>query len=209
MMRTPEFLNRFRRDQDGIISIELLFAVPILLWTLMSTMIYFDAFKAQTISTRAALTVADMISREEQSLSPAYLNGTRNLLRSLSSVDEDPDFRLTIFRFRDAQNDVVINWGRRRGYDKNLTENELNTLFNDGRIPPMSDGEVAILLETSTMYRPIANTAFLGPLSNGGTDVNDEIEFTTFTIIKPRYSPAVCFDPTPNDLENGDTICQQ
>ncbi|WP_320241611.1 hypothetical protein [Cognatiyoonia sp. IB215182] len=206
-MRTPEFLNRFRRDEDGIISIELLFAVPILLWTLMSTMIYFDAFKAQTVSTRAALTVADMISREEQSLSPAYLNGTRNLLRTLSSVDDDPDFRLTIFRFRDAQNDVVINWGERRGYNQDLTQNELDQLFNDGRIPPMSDGEVGILLETSTMYRPIANTAFLGPLSNGGTDANDEIEFTTFTIIKPRYSPAVCFDPTPNDLDNGDTVC--
>ncbi|MEO0917457.1 MAG: hypothetical protein AAFY31_10825 [Pseudomonadota bacterium] len=207
MMRTPKFLNSFRRDEDGIISIELLFAVPILLWTLMSTMIYFDAFKAQTISTRAALTVADMISREEQPLSPDYLNGTRNLLRTLSAVDDNPDFRITIFRYRQAQDDVRRNWTRRRGYSSNLTNSDLNTLFNDGRIPPMSDGEVAILLETSTMYRPIANTAFLGPLSNGGTDANDEIEFTTFTIIKPRYSPAVCFDPTPNDLENGDTIC--
>lgn len=206
-MKTHKSLSCFRRDQDGVISIELLFAIPILLWTLMSTMVYFDAFKAKTISTRAALTVADMISREEQPLSSDYLDGTRDLLRTLSSVDDNPDFRLTIFRFRQAQGDIVTNWGRYRGYDKNMTDADLNQLFNDGRIPPMSDGEVAILLETTTTYTPIANSAILGPLSNGGTDVNDDIEFTTFTIIKPRYSPAVCFDPTPKNLTNGDTVC--
>ena len=32
-------LRRFREQEDGVISIEMIFAVPILLWTLMSTIV--------------------------------------------------------------------------------------------------------------------------------------------------------------------------
>lgn len=204
MMSIHTFLRRFRNKEDGVISIELLFAVPLLLWTLMSTFVYFDAFKSRTISTRAALTVADMISREEQALSPEYIDGTRNLLRALSDSDANPDLRVTVFSYRQAQDDLQTRWSRNRGYSRALSENELKQLWDSDRIPPMADGDVAILLETSTTYTAIANTTILGPLSTGNLD---EIEFTTFTVIKPRYSPFVCFDPTPKNLENGDTVC--
>ncbi len=197
-------LHRFRRSDDGVIALEIVFAVPIMLWVLMSTFVYFDAFKAQTVSTRAALTVADMISREEQPLSPDYLNGTRQLLRALSAVDADPDFRVTVFQYRQNRDDLRRRWSRNRGYGSNLTNADLNELWRAERIPPMSNGEIAILLETRTTYGAIANTVWWGPLS---ADNSDEIEFNTFTVIKPRYSVQTCFDPTPKNLDNGDTIC--
>ncbi|MEL6682020.1 MAG: hypothetical protein AAFQ09_05175 [Pseudomonadota bacterium] len=195
--------KRFRDDQDGVVSVELLFAVPILMWVLMSTFVYFDAFKSQTISTRAALTVADMISREEQCLSRDYLEGTRNLLRALSEVDDDPDFRVTVFRYREAQDDLQRRWSRNRGYGRNLNNNNMNSLRDAGRIPPLANNEYAILLETRTAYNTIANTTWWGPVSRND---QDQIEFETFTVIKPRYASQVCFDPTPDNPDSGDEV---
>ena len=141
-------LRRFREQEDGVISIEMIFAVPILLWTLMSTIVYFDAYRAEAITTRAALTVADMISREEQAITPDYLDGTRQVLRVLSESDANPDFRITVFRYRSTQDDFRRVWSRNRGMGQNLTNADLQNLRN--RFPPMANNDRAILLETRT-----------------------------------------------------------
>ncbi|MEM9786636.1 MAG: hypothetical protein AAF801_09045 [Pseudomonadota bacterium] len=202
-MKMLRYLRRFRDSEDGVISIELLFAVPILLWTLISTIVYFDAYHAKAVSTRAALTVADMISREEQAITPDYLTGTREVLRALSEVDNNPDFRLTVFRYRAAQDDFRRIWSRNRGLGPNLTNTDLENLR--GRFPPMANGDRAILLETRTNYQAPMKAGIMGPFP---TQELENVDFETFTIIKPRYTgDRFCWDPTPEAQDSGDERC--
>lgn len=195
-------LRRFREQEDGVISIEMIFAVPILLWTLMSTIVYFDAYRAEAITTRAALTVADMISREEQAITPDYLDGTRQVLRVLSESDANPDFRITVFRYRSTQDDFRRVWSRNRGMGQNLTNADLQNLRN--RFPPMANNDRAILLETRTEYQGIVSAGILGPFP---TRELEDVEFNTFTVIKPRYTNNFCWDSSPADPNSGDERC--
>ena len=57
-------LRRMRDDESGSIAVETIMMVPLLAWALLSTLAYFDAYRAESISVKAGLTIADMVSRE-------------------------------------------------------------------------------------------------------------------------------------------------
>jgi hypothetical protein len=208
-------LCRFRRHEDGVISIELIFVVPILVWALMSTMVYFDAYRAESISTRAALSVADMYSREEVAISPAFIDGSQEVLRLLSEAGTDPSIRVTVFRYREApDDDFVVQWSQNRDYGDNLDDADIANLRD--RIPRMGNEDRAILVETQVSYFPpfristrVSNEK-RSDWRNMHWDSAAEarsIQFSTFTVIKPRFTNNFCFDPTPLDEENGDESC--
>ncbi len=175
-----QFLNRFRRDEGGIVAIELLLVVPILVWALLSTFVYFDAFRVQSNVNRASLTVADMFSRETDDITGAYLNGARELLRELTFEEANPDYRVTAFFYREAQDDYRRRWSRNRGFAPSLTNDDLERVRD--RLPIMANGARGILLETRVEYDAPFRIG-IGPF----TDTNlEDLTFTTFTVIMPR-----------------------
>ncbi len=206
-------LRRFRRDEDGTAAIELLFAVPLLLWTLMSTFVYFDAYRAQSISVRAALTIADMYSREETPITPLYMDNARNILAILAESDAQPDYRITVFTYRTIEDDFRLVWGENRGLGPNLDNGDLERMRD--RFPQMSNNDRAIMVETVTDYQAPFRTPLMffwnQGQSNGSVtaryDLDDSITFDNMVIIKPRFTNNYCFDPTPELPTNGDDDC--
>ena len=196
-------IRRFRDQEDGVISIELLFAVPILVWALMSTMVYFDAYRAESISNRAALTVADMFSREEAAISPAFLDGTQQVLQLLAEARTLPEFRVTTFSYDETADAFERRWSENRSVGDNLDNNDLANMRD--RFPRMADNDRAILLETWTDYTPPMRVGLWLFRSSDAQTTN--IEFKTFTVIKPRYTNNFCFDKTPLVTTNGDEEC--
>ena len=212
MKTLPNLLRRFRKEEDGVAAIELLFCVPLLLWTLMSTFVYFDAYRAQSISVRAALTVADMFSREETPISPDYMDGARSVLSLLAETDANPDFRVTVFTYRRLENDFRLVWSQNRGLGPNLTNADLENMRDS--FPQMSNNDRAIMLETETEYSAPFRTPVMfywrEGQANGTRHADGEVQNITFdnrVIIKPRYTNNYCFDPTPNLPTNGDDDC--
>lgn len=190
MNRLSEFLTRFRNDERGVIAIELVLVVPILVWCLLATFVYFDVFRVESNSTRAALTVADMFSREESSVNNNYLNGAREVLRTLTFEEDNPDYRITVYRYQASNDRYIRVWSRNRGWpDGNMTNLEVRELGNDDRLPIMANGDRAILLETRTEYDAPFKIG-LGPFTT--TDL-DDVTFTTFNIIRPRNTQ-LCFE---------------
>lgn len=47
-----DLIKRFRDNEDGSAAIELVLVTPIITWALLSTIVYFDAFRAETRSAR-------------------------------------------------------------------------------------------------------------------------------------------------------------
>lgn len=200
IMKIIDASRRFRHEEDGVISIELLFVVPILVWALLSTFVYFDVYRAEAIATRAGITIADMISREEEPITEDYLEGAQNLLALLTEVDNAPDLRVTVFWYDEDSDLLEQSWSYTDGYGDTLDSADLNNI--EDRIPMMANLDRAILVETRTSYEASFSYS-IGPFSDA--DLSD-VEFDTFTVIKPRFLAQFCFDELPT-VEDNDMDC--
>lgn len=201
MMKLARFADTFRKDEDGSASIELVLVTPIIAWALLSTLVYFDAFRADTRSERAGLTIADMFSREQTPVNAAYMDGARALLRTLVESDPNPQLRVTSYSYDQPSDTYIVRWSQNRGMGMNLTTADLALMR--GRLPILANGATSLLIETRAEYRaPFALGIAPFTDNNLGT-----VEFTTFTVIAPRFAPSICFDPTPANPSNGDELC--
>jgi len=154
-------------------------------WVFLGTIVYFDAYRTRAIAQRASLTVADMYSRETDYITPAYLDGTRDLLGFLTNDDVSGKFRVTAFTWQESQDRYRRIWSRNRGGLQNYNNERLAIVAD--RFPILSDGEVAILVETENSYTP--------PFDVG---IGDTI-VRTFTLTSPRFATKLCWNSTPDD----------
>ncbi|MFT5630640.1 MAG: hypothetical protein ACI82I_001896 [Gammaproteobacteria bacterium] len=185
---------RFRAEDAATVTIEFVLMAPIMVWGFLSTLQFFDAYRAELISTKAALTIADMYSRETGLVNSNYLSGTRDLLKYLTLAETSPDYRVTVFFWREDQQKYRISWSRNRGSHINHTTTTLNDISSN--LPILSDRERAILVETWTDYAPKYGGG-IGYMVGTGLD---PVEFSTRVVISPRFATSVCFNNNPDDL---------
>ena len=197
------FLRRFRDEEDGVVAVELLLVIPILVWALLSTLVYFDAYQNEAISTRAGLTLADAISRERSAVDDTYITNMRNLLRVLTRSDANPALRVTVYRYRATGDRYIVVWSKDESSDMGgpLTTVDLETMRD--RLPIMADGDRAILVETRTAYTAPFSVG-MGPFFGSGLE---NVEFNSLTVITPRFLDSICYDPTPLLPLNADDLC--
>lgn len=188
MTSIVSFLKEFRDDEQGSMAIELLLVTPILVWVFLSTFVYFDVFRVETNSVRATITLAEMFSREDL-VDGGFLNGARAALRELTFEEANPDFRVTVYRYRASDDSFRRVWSRNRGMGSNLTNTDLAALKAAGRLPPMDEFDHNVYIETRTQYDAPFNIG-LGPFVV--TNLED-LTFTSDMIIRPR-SGRLCWD---------------
>ena len=88
--RIKRRIIRFKLEETGTAIVEMVLMTPIMVYGFLITLQFFDAYRAELISSKAALTIADMYSRETGYIDPTYLNGTRSLLKYLTLAENDP-----------------------------------------------------------------------------------------------------------------------
>lgn len=196
MTKLKPFLRRFRDDEDGSMAIELLLVTPILVWVFLSTFVYFDAFRVETNSVRATITLAEMFSREDV-IDVSFLNGARSALRALTFEERNPDYRVTVYRYRASDDTFRRVWGKNRGMGGDLTNADLAALKAKGRLPPMNEIDHNVFIETRTQYSAPFNIG-LGPFV--ATNLQN-LTFTSDMIIRPRAG-RLCWDPDVNVANN-------
>ena len=207
MSRRNSLFSKFLTDEDGTMAIELVLVVPILTWVLMSTYVYFDLFRNEANAHRAALTVADMFSREQTPIDSAYLDGALALLRTVTIDDPNPTYRVTVYRYQQSDDTYRLVWSRNRGMTPELDDDLLTALDTGKKLPLLADDDRSILLETRTVYTPPFDTGIrllTQFFSKSETDVRNErgeTVFTTFTVIRPRFTPSLCWEMTPPDSD--------
>lgn len=202
-------LNRsasaFRRDENGSMAIELLIVTPILVWVLLATFVYFDVFRVEATSNKAAITISEMFSREEVAVTDSYIDSALSLLETLTYEEENPDLRVTVYHLDegpdpdDASDDVYrVTWSESRGFADVLTDADLADFEDAGRLPLLNGSDDAILVETRVEYDAPFSIGF-GDFE--GLDLED-VTFDTFIIIRPRPGN-LCFDDDPEDDDEG------
>lgn len=193
-----KLLRRFKNDDAGSMSIELVLVTPIIVWVLLSTFVYFDAFRVEANVNRASTTLAEMFSRETVPITGNYLDGAREVLRTLTYEESAPDYRVTVYRYNTGNGRYLRVWSRHRGMGAALTWAEVRALGEADRLPVMNGVDHNILVETRVEYDAPFRIG-LGPFT--GTDL-DDLTFQTFTVIRPRQSQ-LCFDTAPDDPDSG------
>ena len=195
MIRLNAILRRaraVRQDESGSIAVETLLMVPLLAWAFVSTLAYFDAYRAEAISTKASLTIADMISRETGFVTDEYLSGAENLLEFLTIDDDDADLRVTVIRWDEDDSKYYVVWSRERGPREDLVDADLTLLT--GQLPILANNERIIVVETWTDYTPAYSVGL------------SEYTLKTWDFIRPRFTNQLCYKPleaTPDD----DAVC--
>lgn len=179
-------VGTFRKSDEGSVAIETMLMVPIMAWAMLATLTFFDAYRNEAIAYKAGLTIADMISREADSIDDDYIDGARELLTFLASDDPEPDLRITAFTWNNNQQKYARRWSKERGPRSPLKTSDLASMT--GILPEMAHGERAILVETWTDYTPPWDVGLSART------------MATYNVISPRFVTQICFSNTPDDL---------
>lgn len=195
------FFNKifnFRSDQKGSLSIEAIFAFPLLLWAATATYTFFDAYKAQNASFRANYTISDMLSRETESIDTAYMNGLEKVFRYMTGADETGTWiRISqvqcIADCSDGeQRTLRLEWSHASSGASGLTSADFE--FYNAEIPLLAQADRLVLVETSMLYKP----PFAQSMVNFA-----ERDLVSQVITRPRFASQIVWDDTGYDPSGG------
>ena len=88
-------LITFLRDEDGLILVEGLIMLPLLIWALVAMFTYWDVFRTINVTQKAAYSVADLLSRQRDTISTNFANGLQNVIEFLTPGGHPVKMRIT------------------------------------------------------------------------------------------------------------------
>ena len=193
--------SRFANDEKGSLSIEAVFAFPMLFWAATALFTFFDAYKVQNASYRGNYTISDMISRETEPIDQTYVDGLHQVFRFMTHTGPETSWlRVSVVKCNsdcgdEAARDLEFVWSHSAGGARSLTAADL-PFFAD-KIPLMAFGDPLILVETSRQYRPPFASALVSFA---------ERNLVSHVVTRPRFANQVCWETcvTGNGDGNGD-----
>ena len=174
-------LAAFRDETGGTVSVEFIVMAPIVFWAYASMFSWFDAYRQVGVHEKAAFTIADMITRETDPITPDYIDATRNLVSFLSRSDHIADMRISVIRYNKRKDKFRLDWSQKRGAMNKLRNADVENWHD--KLPKMVGGERILLVETATEYTP----PFLYGLMK-------ENMIRTFVFARPRFAPKIVYD---------------
>lgn len=152
-MPHPSFA-RFLRSDRGSISVEAVFALPILILVLTLMFVIYDVFKAYNINQRAAYTIADNLSRSEVNIDGGYLKRMADLHDWLSQGDGANRIVVSVVtKVEDEateKEELQLVWSRSGKGEVAYTE--MSAIEN--RVPDMALGDQVVVVEAWEDWSP-------------------------------------------------------
>ena len=148
---------------------------------------YFQTYAAKATNIRAAYTISDILSREDTSVNANYIDGLHTVFSYLTlDAGANPEIRVTVVYcedncgLEDTGRVLRMDWSYGVGKSA-LVEGQLSEF--DDKIPVMSTGDRAILVETTVDYTPAFESVGL-----------DDVTFENIIVTRPRWVPIMCFE---------------
>jgi hypothetical protein len=153
--------------------------------------VFWDAFKTQNINLKASYTIADMISREQEMICDAYIDGARSIYAFLSPGDTNHQVRVTSVRqVRDEDDNLEWEfWSF--ATDGMLPYTDLDQ-FQD-MLPMMADFDSLLIVNTATDWTPIFNAGL------------SAMTLSETVVTSPRFSPQIEICPTAGAVTGSGT----
>jgi hypothetical protein len=173
-------LRNCLRSDRGAMSVEAVIILPILIWALFGMFTVFEAFRQRSVTLKASYTVADMISRQVDALTPAAIGGLNDVFDYLTISHEPSWIRVTSVYWDKDESVFRAHWSFATHGHVPLN----NLTLQDFReyVPAMSTGDTVILLETYLTYTPVFDMGLTGGVSRN------------VIVTRPRFASQVVFD---------------
>ena len=181
-------LSRFRRDENGTITMEFAIVAPLFIATIIIGFELFDAFKSNSRSAKATYTIADILSRQTD-IDDTYVSNLHLVLDSLLPwLNEGKTLTITSILFDehdpddDDDDEYVVSWSKHSdntntmNINFELTGSMLTQTEYASILPTIADGDSIILVETTVPHRSLVSLLGLG-----------DLVWRNQVIIRPRF----------------------
>lgn len=216
MSRLLRHIRNFAQDTRGVMSIEAVLILPVLVWTFIALSVMWDAYRAQNLAQRATFTVADIISRERAQIRRVFITNYLRVFRyavestgnlnSTNTTTSPEVLRITSVMFSEGSNNVdgddgddVISVAWSRSTDRTRMPEWTNETIGQikDQIPAMLDGDNIVVVETRLRWQPDFTSQMAASLiGDNATGWITSQDIDTFTTVRPRFVPKVCFTDT-------------
>jgi Flp pilus assembly protein TadG len=158
LFRLSRALRRFRNDRSGIIALEAIILLPMMVFTFVMLFTFFHMYRAVNDHVKATFAVGDLISRENQPVQAAMIEGMRDIQRLASGAGTEAVWlRVSSFyyhgedeRFRLAG--TVGSRSTNASRVAPLSDATVHTI--EDRLPLAAPGDGLILVEAWRDYTP-------------------------------------------------------
>lgn len=177
----PNLFRRFRRDEEGTVSVEAAFYLPFLLGIFALTYTLFDAFRQESVNIKATYTISDLISRETTELNDDYIDSMYELAQLMIRADTQISMRISVVRWDEDDDAYYVDWSVERGPSLDVwTDGNINSVKDD--LPSMPDDERVILVETWNEVNPAFDVGL------------DAFDIYNFVFTRPRFAAQVAYE---------------
>lgn len=173
-------LTRFRRDERGVVTAELILSMLWLCWWYVASFAIFDGYRQYNANIKATYTLGDLISRQSQ-VGPDFLDGLSDMYDFLINWRAPSEVRYTSLYWDESDDQYEVDWSHTTGTWAALTTADLADL--EDKLPNLVDGEYVILVESRSMFQSAFN---VGP-TNG-------LVFNNFVVTSPRFAANVVYN---------------
>lgn len=173
-------LRRYWKDDRAAVALETVIITPVLAWTFIGSFVFFDAYRTYNSSIKATYAVADILSRQTNTVYGYDIEGMAQIFEHLVRNDGDARLRVTQIIYDADEDKYTVDWSYATNGEAQLFT--ANLVDIEELLPVMADAERLLLVQSFIPYNP----AF-----QAGLDV---ITFRNFTFTRPRYAGQVPFD---------------
>lgn len=178
-------MRRFSRNEDGLASAEMIMVLPFYLFCILGTFTFWDAYDVVNRSQKAAYAVSDLVTRKQDNVTEAYVNGMFNTMQYMMGPSLPTRTRITSVFYSESRNRYEVLWSR-SSYPSvpRLTTATLPTLRD--HLPVMQDGDALIVVEANVEFEPILGAEILAMTRvEAGT-------MRHVVVTRPRFLPKIC-----------------
>lgn len=186
----------FLRDEDGLILAEGLIMLPLIIWAMVAMFIYWDVFRTINVTQKAAYSIADLLSRQRDTIPTTFANGLQNVADFLTPGGHPVKIRITSLECNSSTGTKLCNYNT--GSYKllfsfspgnkvpPLTQTDIQlwkgTTPTNGKVATLNNLESVFVVETTVDFKAQLQTVLLGLLVN----VTDQT-FGEFIVTRPRH----------------------
>jgi len=173
--------DAYLRDESGLILAEALIMLPLLVWTLIAMFVYWDVFRTINMTQKAAYSIADLLSRQENPITCSYANGLQEVLTFLTPNGYPTKIRITSLEYDEPNNRYRLLFSF--SPENRITRLDEAAIQNWApKIPKLSHLESVFVVETQVDFKSQMQSGLLGLLIG----VDDQ-SFGEFIVTRPRH----------------------
>ena len=179
--RAASLAGRFKRGEQGSMTVEAIIVLPTVIFGLLFVYTYFSAFQVKSMANKAAYTVSDYLSRQTEPVDATFIEGLADIYGFLTNTG-NKGLRISSFTWSesDGSGDYELQWSYAAESGSALTGDTMSEVLP--RLPFLVNGETVLLVESTTNWTPIFDVGLT------------MLPFNDFVATKPRFATQVLFD---------------